>query len=34
MAGIIGIVHEREIFAIYGLKARLQAFVTLRVTPP
>jgi hypothetical protein len=34
MTGIIGIVHEREIFAICGLKERLQVFVTLRVRSP
>ncbi len=34
MTGIIGIVHEREIFAIHRLKARLQVLVTLRVMGP
>jgi hypothetical protein len=34
MTGIIDIVHEREILASYGLKARRQVFVALRVMSP
>jgi hypothetical protein len=34
MTGIIDIVHEREILANYGLKARRQVFVSLRVMGP
>jgi hypothetical protein len=34
MTGIIGIVHEREILANYGLTARRQVFVTLQVMGP
>jgi hypothetical protein len=34
MTGIIDFVHEREILASYGLKARRQVFVALQVMSP